>query len=254
MIKNILLILVAVALLHPFKTNAQVNVRDSSIVVTMLYPSFAFQVPGGDLKDRFGNSSSIGPGFMIKTKNNWLLSAEAGFIFGSNVKNEASILENISTSEGWVIDGNGTYAEIHMYERAFTGLAGFGKLITGLGPNPNSGIMLMLKGGYMQHKIRIENPGKTAPQIAGDYKKGYDKLSDGPAISEFVGYMYLGNKRIASFFGGLGCTQAWTRSRRIYDLHDMKKDNAVYLDLLYEVKLGWIIPFYGRTHKEFYYN
>ena len=254
MLNKILLILAFCAFLQPLKTTAQVNLRDSSIAVNMLYPSFAFQVPGGDLKDRFGTSTSIGPGFMFKTKNNWLLAAEAGFIFGSDVKNEQSILENISTKEGWVIDGNGTYAEIHMYERGFTGMAGFGKLFPVFGPNPNSGIMLMLKGGYLQHKIRIENPGNTAAQVAGDYKKGYDKLSDGPALNEFFGYMYLGNSRIASFFGGISCTQSWTRSRRIYDFHDMKKDDAVHLDLLYEVKLGWIIPFYKRASREFYYN
>ena len=190
---------------------------------------------------------------MLKTKNNWLLAAEAGFIFGSDVKNKETILENISTSEGWVIDGNGTYAEIRMYERGFTGMAGVGKLFSGLGPNPNSGFMFMLKGGYLQHKIRIENPGNAAPQVAGAYKKGYDKLSDGPALNEFIGYMYLGNNRIASFFGGISCTQSWTRSRRIYDFHDMKKDDALHTDLLYELKIGWIIPFYKRASREFYY-
>jgi hypothetical protein len=254
MIKNVLLILTICVLIHPTKAGAQVNVRDSSISVSMLYPAFAIQVPGGNLKERFGNSTSIGPGFMLKTKNNWLLAIEAGFIFGNDIKNEQKILENISTTEGWVIDGNGTYAEIHMYERGFTGMAGIGKIFPGMGSNPNSGIILMLKGGYLQHKIRIENPGNAAVQVFGAYKKGYDKLSDGPALSEFVGYMYLGNNRIASFFGGVNIIQAWTQSRRIYDFHDMKKDDSVHFDLLYEIKVGWIIPFYKRASREFYYN
>ncbi|MEI6747779.1 MAG: hypothetical protein WCM93_01345 [Bacteroidota bacterium] len=254
MVKKILSILAICALLLPLKSGAQVNVKDSSIFATMLYPSFAYQIPGGDMKERFGSSASIGPGFMLKTKNNWLLLAEAGFIFGGDVKNEQTILENISTSEGWVIDGNGTYAEIHMYERGFSGMAGFGKIFSGLGPNPNSGIMLMLKGGYLQHKIRIENPGNAAPQVYGAYKKGYDKLSDGPALSGFVGYMFLGNNRLTSFFAGINFTQAWTRSRRIYDFHDMKKDDAVHMDQLYEFKVGWIIPFYKRASREFYYH
>jgi hypothetical protein len=253
-LKKVLLFLAILTFLFSYKLNAQVSVQDSAIGISMLYPSFAMQLPGGDLKDRFGFSSSIGPGFMYKTKSNWLICAEAGFIFGKDVKDEERILEHISTSEGWVIDANGTYAEIHMYERGFTGMAGVGKLLPGLGPNPNSGILFMLKAGYLQHKIRIENPGKAAPQIAGDYKKGYDRLSDGPAINEFAGYMFMGNKRITSFFGGISCTQSWTRSRRIFDFHDMKKDDAVHMDLLYEVKLGWIIPFYKKTAREYYYN
>jgi hypothetical protein len=254
MLNKTLLLLAICFLMHPAKTVAQVNVKDSSIFTTMVFPVFAVQVPGGDMKDRFGISSAIGPGFMLKTKNNWLLSAETGFMFGSNVKNQQYILENISTSEGWVIDANGTYAEIHMYERGFSAIAGLGKIFPGLGPNPNSGIMLMLKGGYLQHKIRIENTDNAAPQLDGDYKKGYDKLSGGPALSGFVGYMYLGNNRIASFFGGLSFTQAWTKMERFYDFHDMKKDNKVHSDMLYELKIGWIIPFYKRAPQEFYYH
>jgi hypothetical protein len=254
MVKKVLLLLVIMLVICTVKVSAQVNVKDSSIFATMIYPAFSFQMPGGDLKERFGISASLGPGFMLKTRNNWLLSAEADFIFGEDVKNQQRILENISTSEGWIIDGNGTYAEIHMYERGFSCMAGLGKIFSGLGPNSNSGIMLMLKGGYLQHKIRIENPDNVAPQVYGDYKKGYDKLSDGPAMSEFVGYMYLGNNRIASFFGGINFTQAWTKSRRIYDFHDMKKDDTLNFDMLYEIKLGWIIPFYKRASQEFYYR
>jgi hypothetical protein len=253
LVKKVLILIICTLILSEIM-QAQVNVKDSSISVTMLFPAFGYQVPGGDMKASFGNSVSIGPGILLKTKNNWLLTVEAGFIFGDNVKNNSTILENISTSDGNVIDGNGTYAEIYMYERGFTGMAGFGKIIPVLGPNNNSGLMLMLKGGYLQHKIRIENPGNVAPQVSGDYKKGYDRLSDGPALSEFIGYMYLGNKRITSFFAGLNFTQAWTSSCRIYDFHDMKKDDAVHLDILYELRIGWMIPFYKRASREFYYR
>lgn len=251
---KVLVFLLLAASLFPLCSGAQVNVKDSSVFTTMIYPAFALQWPGGDLKSRFGFSSSIGPGFMLKSKSNWVFAVEAGFIFGAVIKNEQEILKNISTADGWVIDANGTYASIHMYERGFTGMAGIGKIITGLGPNPNSGIMLMGKVGYIQHKIRIENTDNAAPQVTGNYKKGYDKLSEGPALSEFIGYMYLGNNRLISFFGGISCTQAWTRSRRIFDLSEGKKDDAQHFDMLFEIRGGWIIPLYKRSPKEFYYN
>ena len=252
--RKILVFLLLAVFLFPLHTRAQVNVKDSSVFTTMVYPAFAIQLPGGDLKSRYGLSTSIGPGFMMKFKSNWVFAVETGFIFGSDIKNEQQILENISTPDGWVIDANGTYATIHMYERGFSAMAGFGKIITGLGPNQNSGIMLMGKAGYLQHKIRIDNTDNAAPQVAGNYKKGYDKLSDGPAISEFLGYMYLGNNRLVSFFGGISCTQAWTTSRRMYDFNAMKKDDIQHFDMLFEFRGGWIIPLYKRSPKEFYYN
>lgn len=255
---NIKIIIVAFLLFaasqFPLLSTAQVNVKDSSVFTTMVYPAFAVQWPGGDLKSRYGFSTSIGPGFMLKSKSNWLFAVETGFILGTDIKDEQQILKNISTSDGWVIDANGIYASIQMYERGFTCMAGVGKIMTGLGPNPNSGIMIMGKVGYIQHKIRIENTDNAAPQIAGNYKKGYDKLSDGPALSEFLGYMYLGNNRLVSFFGGISCTQAWTRSRRIYNLTEGKKDDAQHFDMLFELRGGWIIPLYKRSPKEFYYN
>lgn len=251
---KIIVFLLFAAFSFPLHSGAQVNVKDSSVFTTMVYPAFALQWPGGDLKLRYGFSTSIGPGFMLKTKTNWVFAVETGFIFGGAIRNEDQILKNISTSEGWVIDANGTYATIHMYERGFTGMAGIGKIITGLGPNSNSGILLMGKAGYIQHKIRIENTDNAAPQVAGNYKKGYDKLSDGPAVSEFIGYMYLGNNRLVSFFGGFSCTQAWTKSRRIYDFNAMKKDDKQYFDMLFEFRGGWIIPLYKRSPKQYYYN
>jgi hypothetical protein len=251
---KILAILLFAVFLFPMHIRAQVNVKDSAVFTTMVYPAFALQWPGGDLKKRYGFSTSIGPGFMMKSENNWVFAVETGFIFGSIIRNEEQILKNISTSDGWVIDANGTYATIHLYERGFTAMAGLGKIIKGMGPNSNSGIMLMGKAGYLQHKIRIENTDNAAPQIAGDYKKGYDKLSDGPAISEFLGYMYLGNNRLVSFFGGLNCTQAWTTSRRIYDFNAMKKDDIRHFDMLIEFRGGWIIPLYKRSPKQYYYN
>lgn len=251
---KLLVLLLCAVFLFPQNTGAQVNVKDSAVFTTMVYPAFALQLPGGDLKLRYGFSTSIGPGFMMKLKSNWVLALETGFIFGSDIKDEQQVLQNISTSDGWVIDANGTYATIHMYERGFSAMAGLGKIFTGLGPNLNSGIMLMGKAGYLQHKIRIDNTDNAAPQVAGDYKKGYDKLSDGPAISEFLGYMYLGNNRLVSFFGGISCTQAWTKSRRIYDFNAMKKDDTQHFDMLFEFRGGWIIPLYKRSPKEFYYN
>ncbi len=188
----------------------------------------------------------------IKPKKNWLIGADGFFMFRDTIK-ETGILNSISTSDGNVIDGNGTFADIRLYERGFHVGIKAGKLFPVLGPNKNSGIVVLIGGGLLQHKIRIENPESAAPQIKGDYKKGYDRLTNGFALSEFVGYMYLGNSRLVSFFAGFEFTQAWTKNRRSYNFDMMGPDNTKRFDLLSGFKIGWIIPLYKRSPDKFYY-
>lgn len=235
------------------KVFSQVNVRDSSIATPMIIGSYMYQIPGGDMAVRFGNNSNVGATMLYKTKKNWLLGAEGNYIFSNAVK-ESNIFDSIKTTTGYLIDGNGEYATVRLYERGFNANLKAGKLFPIVGPNPNSGLFFLASAGLLQHKIRIENPDNVAYQIKGDYKKGYDRLTNGFAISEYIGYMHLGNLRLVSFHIGFECTQAWTQSRREYDFDKMSKDTKQRLDLLYGIKAGWIIPLYKRRLKEYYYN
>lgn len=234
--------------------HAQSEVSDSSINIPMLYASYAYQWPGGDLKDRFGSNSAIGGGGLIKLKSNWLIGADYNYIFGNNIKGSDSLFRDIDTDDGFIIDRNGELSAPNLYERGFYTSVRFGKLFPVLSPNPNSGPFITGSVGLFQHKIRIESIGNTAPQIIGDYVKGYDKLSNGVGISEFIGYMYMGNKRLVSFFGGIEFTQAFTQSRRSYDFNLGARDVQKRTDLLWGFKVGWIIPFYKRVPKGYYYN
>ena len=232
---------------------AQTSMKDSTIFTTLVFGSYAYQVPGNDLADRFGNNSNIGGGFLIKTKKNFLFGIDFNFLFSENVKEEDSLLKEISTSQGYLIGQDGLYAEVHMWERGFNSSFKFGKIFPIFGPNPNSGLTILFGAGYLQHKIRIENRDKTAPQINGEYKKGYDRLSAGFAISEFIGYIHLGNNKLVSFFAGIEFTQAWTESLRIYDFDKRKRNESRYFDTLTGIKVGWIIPIYKRLPEKYYY-
>jgi len=108
------------------------------------------------------------------------------FIFGSTIKYD-SLFHLIKTSGDYIIDGDGMYADVRTYQRGYTLMGKAGKIFSIFNDNPNSGLLVMIGGGFMQHKIRIENPGNTVPQLKGDYKKGYDKLTNGPALSQFIG-------------------------------------------------------------------
>jgi hypothetical protein len=231
---------------------AQVNVKDSVVATPLIGFSFGYQLPGGDLSKRFGNSSDAGLTFFYKTKKNLLLDAQATYFFSNNV-NEYSILDSIKDSNGGIINQNGQYADIRLYERGWNIHAGVGKLFNKFGPNPNSGLVLMAGLGFLQHKIRIEDIGNQSPQLAGDYKKGYDRLTSGLSVHEFVGYMYLGENRMVNFFGGIELTQAFTKSRRSWDYDLMRRDETKRFDLLSGVRIGWILPLYKKAPKEYYY-
>jgi hypothetical protein len=240
-------------LLIPGFVKAQVDVRDSAIRVSIIYPSYAFGMPAGDLADRFGFSHQIGAGYMFKGENNWSISFEANLIFRDGIKDPASILSNIMTHDGFIIDQGGVFANVMLSERGLTAWAKVGKLFPIAGQNPNSGILVQFGGGMMQHRIRIDVPNNTAPQLAGDYKKGYDHLCNGPAISQFVGYQHLGNSRKINFFAGMEFIQAYTMSRRSYYFNEMKKPDEKRIDLLNSIKVGWYLPLYKKTRQKFYY-
>ncbi len=232
---------------------AQFNVRDSSVSFAMLGGTFAYQIPGGDLADRFGNNFNVGGTFQWKTKKNWIVGVDGSFMFSDQVK-ENNILEKISTSQGFIIAQDGFYADVYLYERGFMFSAKAGKIFPLFGPNPNSGLMATLGAGLLQHKIRIEDKGNRAPQLNDDYKKGYDRLTNGLSLTEFFGYINFSNRRLVNFMAGFEFTQAFTRSRRDFNFDTMTRDDKTRLDLLFGFRVAWIIPFYKRVPREYYYN
>jgi hypothetical protein len=221
--------------------------------VSLITAHFGFHIPGGDIAERFGADFNIGGAFLIKTGHNFLLGAEGNFIFGGQVKDKDLILADISTSQGYVIDRYGNYADIFFYERGFSTFFRLGKVIPVIGPNPNSGLYATGGVGYLQHKVRIENKENTAPQVEGDYKKGYDQLTGGFAISEQVGYINLSNKYIFNFSAGFECIQSWTKALRSYDFNLMGKDTSRRLDLFFGMKFSWFIPLYKKAPDKYYY-
>ena len=231
---------------------SQGNVHDSTIFTTLIHATYSYQIPGGDLASQFGSNSTIGGGLIFKTKTNWLFGAEGNYMFGQNVKNNDLLLNGISTKDGFVIDANGYYADIVFYERGFNFFAKFGKLISLLAPNPNSGFSLVAGVGYIQDKIRITTTGNTVPQLIGDYKKGYDRLNGGIALTGSLGYLFLSNTRLLNFSLGFEFMQAWTNPYRSRDFDTGKQDTRKLNSQFYSIKACWIIPLYRRVPKEFY--
>ena len=228
-------------------------ISDTSSSATLITASFAYQFPGGDMARRFKSSSSIGGGLYYKTKSNLLLGGEAHFIFGGTPK-ENGILDSIrtgKTSEGGVIDGNGQVADIRMYERGFDWSVKVGKIFPLHSTNMNSGLFFTFGAGFLQHKIRIENLGNRAPQVAPDYREGYDRLSNGMMINETAGFFFMGDKRLANFYGALDLVQGFTTGRR-YNFDQMHLDDSKRFDMLIGIRFGWMIPVKSREPDDSY--
>ncbi len=234
---------------------AQRNIRDTTVSAFIFHAAYSFQIPSGDLTEYYGVNSTIGGGVSYKTSQNWLHSFTANFIFGDQITNRQEVLSMVATSDGEVIDGNGTFTSIALYERGFHLQAKTGKVFSVLGPNPNSGIFVMGGLGYLQHRIRIETQFGTAPQIMGDYAKGYDRMRGGIALTGELGYLLMSNSRVLNFSISLEMVQAWTKNLRPYDFIGMKyNDNTRFSDTYLGVKIHWMIPTYQRAPEKYYYN
>ena len=245
-------ILVSLSFFITAASFAQVNIRDSVIFTPMIFATYGYQFPGGDLGKQFGSNSAIGGGLMFKTKHNWLFGAESSYLFGQSVKNSDALLKGISTKDGFIIDANGYMADIVFYEAGFNIIGRFGKVIPLLAPNPNCGFILVAGAGYMQDKIRIHVIGNTAPQLNGDYGKGYDRLNGGIVASGSLGYMFLSNTRLLNFSASFEVMQAWTHSYRDWDFATGQKDTRKLSSQYYTLRVCWMIPLYRRAPKDFY--
>lgn len=254
--KNIAVIACLILCL-PFFAQAQTktkNVKDSVISVATVEIGYAFQIPGGDLAKRYNANSAIGGGFQYKSSRNWIWGINGQFMFGSSVK-EDSLLSHISTSTGNLITSSGTYGEVYTYERGYILSASISKLIPLGKTNRNTGIVLGVGGGFINHKIRIEVGDNNVFPLQGDYKKGYDRKTNGPCVIGSIGYRYMGNKKLVNFYIGFDFLQGFTHERRPWNFDQGKAPSqAQRNDQLYSVRIAWLLPLYRRDTNVYYYN
>jgi hypothetical protein len=241
-------------LIFTVQAHSQRVKSDSAVSIPMFYGFYGYQWPGSDMADRYGSNSTIGPGFMVKTASNWIFGAEYNYLFGSNVKNGLDILKGIMTSSGDIISGDGTPSVVALFERGHVIDAKFGKLIPVSSKDKNSGVFFTAGLGYITHKIRIDVQNNSAPQLNGDYKRGYDRLKGGFMLNQAIGFMYFGQSRLLNFTLSVEAMEGWTKSYRDYYFDTMAPAPAGRnFDFLIGPKITWMIPLRQRTVSEFFY-
>jgi len=246
-------ILAALALtLCSFDLTGQNQVRDSALFDPHFSISYAYQIPGGDMANRFGNNHNIGLGFHIKSKTNWYYGIQGTYLTGNRVLREEGFLSNLMVDDGYILDNQGQLAKISIQQRGFSVTADGGYLFPVLGPNKNSGILLYGGVGLLQHKIRIEHQEHKIAQLEDDYLKGYDRLTNGLMLHQFAGYYYMSNYKLVNFYLGVEAWQGFTQSRRDFNYDTQVKDDTKRTDVLVGIRAGWVLHLYRRMSTDYY--
>jgi len=231
--------------------------EESNILLSI---NHVFQIPAGNLADRFGNNSDISISMIYKNQRDLVITLEGGFIFGPEVK-EDNLFESINGDNGVLISQNGEIPIIRLFERGGHVDISCGKYFKlpsdffgfNLSEKSESGILFSIGLGYLYHKIFIETIVTELPQLNEELLKGYDRLCGGLLIKQFVGYLYFSKKNNIRFLLGIEAMQGFTRDLREYNYTTQTYINQKRVDHLIGFKSGFIVPIKKRNTGKYYY-
>jgi hypothetical protein len=178
---------------------------------------YGFQVPMGDLHDRFGGSMGLGASYhLVKLKSRFFVGADAIYYFGNIVKED--VLADLRSFDGSIIGQDGRAGDVNLKERGYYAGLHLGKIFP-FNPEKNklTGILVQAGAGFLQHKIRVQDNRNSIKALNQEFLHGYDRLSNGPAIHLSAGFHYehpVNNFLMnitADVYGGR------TKSRRDFD-------------------------------------
>jgi hypothetical protein len=204
------------------------------------------------MADRWGFTNHIGIDVDNKFKNNLTVGLSGGFLFGNSLK-DTTIFTNLINEYGKITSWAGDPADVLFLMRGFTGHATVGYVFNKFGNNPNSGIWLKGGLGYMGHKIRIESLYHDVPQLEGEYRLGYDKLTLGFSATQFIGYLYQADYRLIKAYAGFEFVQGLTQNVRTYNFDTGGPETDLRFDMTYGFKVGLVMPISQRTRGQLYY-
>lgn len=215
----------------------------------LVHLAFGAHQPFGDMADRFKWDANFGGMLEFATNNNYLLGVEGYYMFGSNVKEDP--LAILRTPEGDIIGNNRLVASVVLRERGYYTGALIGKLFTF--NEKRAGLRVTLGAGLLRHWIRVQDDNSSVTQLTGDYKKGYDRLTGGLALNQFIGWQNLAANRRSNWLIGLEFNEGFTNTLRDWDFTEMRKLDQSRLDLRIGLRVAWTLPFYTGNAEKIYY-
>ncbi len=216
----------------------------------LLHLGAGFQVPGGDLAQRFGNGGQLSGALEWLSANNLIAGVTGYFSFAQKVKEDP--LDMLRTAEGDIISNDRLVATVSLRERGYSLIGMVGKLWP-VGDGRRAGLRVTLGAGMTRHWIRIQDDSQKVTQLTGDYRKGYDRLTGGLALHQFIGWQSLSGSRRVNWLVGVDLQQGLTRSLRDWDFASMGPITGRRADLRWGVRIGWTLPFYAQKAEQIYY-
>jgi hypothetical protein len=185
--------------------------------VNLLEFKYGIHFPSGDLKDRFGTNNDFGISLQrVSVEKKIFFGVEGIYIFGNTVKED--VLVQLRSYDGAVISLDGDAGDINLKERGYYIGLNAGKIFsTSSHKNKLTGIRAQIGGGFLQHKIRVQDNGENVVALEQRYLQGYDRLSNGPAVHLGLGYQYQSPTNNFHFHIMADLYGAQTESRRDLD-------------------------------------
>lgn len=221
--------------------------------ITLSKLGVGFEIPSGDMSDRFGRNMNFQLGIDHIMSNNWYMSGWFTYRFGDQVKED--VLAHFRHQSGDFLAPDGQTAIVLLRQRgAALGLTG-GKIIPMGKPTTHSGIRIGVGVHYASHYIRIQDENNAINQVLDPYKKGYDRLTRGFGISQEIGYQYLSTDGLLNLYAGLELNQSFTSSVRSIDFTTNTNNSGSRTDILSGVRVAMFIPIFrgSQEAEDIYY-
>ena len=237
-------------------SSGKITGKDEVVSTPFFAGAVGWAFPFGEMGNRYSSFFNVDANLGWKTKTNWLYIFDFCFQFGNNnVKNLDNILSGLMTNDAnpFIISNEGTDAGVVAYNRNLSLSFGVGKIFPLWFSNPNSGLVITLNGGFIQHQIIYQSTLGRVPQLEDDYAYGYDRQMRGYMTSVFLGYIHLSKKTYANWYACVQGYMARTKMSRKYQFDLMSGDDKRYTDYMLSAKVGWIFPFFGRKADKIYF-
>ena len=220
---------------------------------TWLEFRYGFHYPLEDLQNRFGAFNDLGASIeVISLRSKFFAGVDGSFIFGNTVKED--VVAGLRTFDGTILGNNGLPADINLKARGFYLGVNVGKIFTiSKDVNDPSGIRVQIGTGLLQHKIRVQDNSGTVAALNKQNLKGYDRLSNGPAIHLALGFQYKPPKTNFQFSIMGDAYAARTQSRRDFDNPTGGYLTGKRTDILAGITLAYIVSISRNTNPDHIY-
>lgn len=215
--------------------------------------SFAYAFPVDRLSDRFGSGYQVAG--MVEWMNwpgNWIMGLEGRYGYGADVRE--NVLAFLQDRDGEIVGRDLSLSNVFLSARLMTIGLYSGKLHSLSKENARSGIRWTIGLAHLRHWIKVNDEMRSLPQIEGDYGKGYDRLTAGYALTQFLGFQHVSLDRRLNIIVGFDLMEGFTRSQRDYDYQLQMGDKSTRMDMTIGFRAGIAVGLYsGYQAGDIYY-